>query len=403
MTYIGQYDGEVRGSMLVAGDNIRFESADRPDAVGLVPIIDSGGTLALRYIPDQDTWYTNSSTVDVPLTSTAQEIVNVSPAEDIAAADGSFRFSCGVSNAKNRALDVTISVKVNGTEVYSQDVTIPSSASNYNVVISGKLQNDRVAGDIFSVDMSGDTDLTVVGTQTASTIAVIKAAATVIRRDLEALSVTDPVIEQARIGDATGEVKLDKDGVHLVNNATVWKDMVGDLFSKKLYSAVGKVDYDWDQQAIVFQPGGDPSVRDDRVHYNIQVDHQYKVSPDSSTAITFKPHIHWFQFDTALQATFQLDYRVLRNGASLDSTAAWTSVTVTTNSGSDAFPFALDVGHDLFVQITHFPDINEVVGLSDTIQCRITRTDANVGNVLVFFADMHGEIDSLGSNEEMIK
>ena len=402
MGYISAYDGNVRGSLLIARDNIKFESADRPDAVGLVPIIDVGGTLALRYIPDQDTWYTNSSTVDVPLTSTAQEIVNVSPAEDIAAADGSFRFSCGVSNAKNQALDATISIKVNGTEIYSQDVTTPASASNYNVVISGKRQNDRVAGDVFSVDMSGSTSLTVVGTQTASTIAVIKAATTLSTAQVEQQTGL-PALTRVRVGDASGEVDIDADGVHLVNGATVWKDMVGDLFSKKLYSAVGNVDYDWDQHAIVFQPGGDPTNKNDRIHYNIQVDHQYKISPDATTVVTFKPHIHWFQFDTALQATFQLDYRVIRNGQSLDSTAIWTSITTTTNLGNEQFTFALDAGHDFFPQLTHFPDIQEVVGLSDTIQLRLTRIDANTGNVLVYFADIHGEIDSLGSKEEMTK
>ena len=32
--------------------------------------------------------------------------------------------------------------------------------------------------------------------------------------------------------------------------------MVGDLFGKRLSSTVGKVDYDWDNNAIKFQSGG---------------------------------------------------------------------------------------------------------------------------------------------------
>ena len=43
--------------------------------------------------------------------------------------------------------------------------------------------------------------------------------------DVQALSVSAPVLDSARIGTATGEVDIDEDGVELIGGAVVWDDM----------------------------------------------------------------------------------------------------------------------------------------------------------------------------------
>ena len=78
-------------------------------------------------------------------------------------------------------------------------------------------------------------------------------------------------------------------------DATSWKDMVADLFGRNLNSASGKVDYDWDVNAIGFQSGGLITNVADRVQGNLELNHEFKVG----SAITFKPHVHWFQEVTA--------------------------------------------------------------------------------------------------------
>ena len=59
-----------------------------------------------------------------------------------------------------------------------------------------------------------------------------------------------------------------------VGNATSWKDMVMDVFSKKLNSNVGKVDYDWDNNSLKFQSGGLITDVKDRVQGNQEINHE---------------------------------------------------------------------------------------------------------------------------------
>jgi hypothetical protein len=42
-------------------------------------------------------------------------------------------------------------------------------------------------------------------------------------------------------------------------------------------------------------------------------------------------------------------------------------------------------------------------GISDTLQFQVTRSDANAGDIAVTFFDLHGKVDSDGSNNETSK
>ena len=70
--------------------------------------------------------------------------------------------------------------------------------------------------------------------------------------------------------------------------ATTWKDMVMDIAGRRLYSAVGTVDYNYTENAIDFGSGGTITDINDIVNGNQQINHEFKVG----TSITFYPHIH---------------------------------------------------------------------------------------------------------------
>ncbi len=187
--------------------------------------------------------------------------------------------------------------------------------------------------------------------------------------------------------------EINTDGTQrLRGDSTAWKDMVADLFGKRLNSTVGKVDYDWDENAIKFQSGGSISNINDRISGNQQINHEFKVGTD----ITFKPHIHWFQED-GTKFILTLKYRLQRNGFA--KTEDWTTVTSTMNEDNDIFEYSTGT----LDQLTRFPDITVTCGISDTIQFQIARTDSLGGDMLVYFFDLHGEVDSSGSEEEISK
>ncbi|MBW2596375.1 MAG: hypothetical protein JRC93_10450 [Deltaproteobacteria bacterium] len=94
-------------------------------------------------------------------------------------------------------------------------------------------------------------------------------------------------------------------------------------------------------------------------------------------------------------------YRVQRNG--YEKVTNWTEITCEVGAGGDdIFDFtALYSG--TYNQISAFDDIEIDCGISDTIQIQIARTDSESGDMSVTFFDLHGEIDSLGSEAEFTK
>lgn len=207
--------------------------------------------------------------------------------------------------------------------------------------------------------------------------------------------------ETLKVGDVAGGdyAEVRADGTHRLNgDATAWKDMVGDLYGKRLASVIGKVDYDDDENSIVFQSGGDITKSDDRVCSNLQINHDFRVG----SGITFKPHVHFFQevvSGVVVPFVLTMQYRLQRNGQT--KTTAWTTVTLTAGV-DDVFDFTSEVD-GTYNQITRFPAIVVDCNVSDTIQLQVARTDTETGDMLVYFMDMHGEVDSFGSDEEITK
>lgn len=204
-----------------------------------------------------------------------------------------------------------------------------------------------------------------------------------------------------KIGDIAGGnyFEIESDGTpYLRGNAKVWHDMVGDLFGKRLNGTTGKVDYDWAENAIKFQAGGSISNIVDRVGANLEIDHDMLVG----SGVIFRPHIHWFQdIVSGASAPFVLtmEYRLQRNGYA--KTTAWTTTTLTVGTSENVFDFSSSAD-GTYNQITKFPEIVVECGLSDTFQFRMARTDSEAGNMLVYFMDLHGQRQGLGSAEEYV-
>ena len=197
----------------------------------------------------------------------------------------------------------------------------------------------------------------------------------------------------------TNYTEVRADGTQrLVGTATAWKDIVGDLFGKRLANTSGRVDYDFDENAIKFQNSGSISTANDRVGANLEINHELKVG----TSITFKPHIHWFQVVTSGAVTafvLTMRYRIQRNN--YEKVTAWTTVTLTAGT-DDIFDFTGEAD-GTYNQLTEFPDIVADCGVSDTIQFQMARTDALAGDMYVYFMDIHGMVDSFGSDEVIAK
>lgn len=191
-----------------------------------------------------------------------------------------------------------------------------------------------------------------------------------------------------------------RDNGHYRSLGNSWKDMIMDLFGRQLTSTAGKVDYDFDENCMVFEPGGVITNANDRVCGNQEINHEFKVG----TNITFYAHLHWWQqvtSNTVKPIVFTARYRLQRNNTA--KTTAWTTITANAGAGGDdVFDFTAQA-NGLYNQITRFDPITITCGISDTLQIQMTRTDAQTGNVSVTFFDIHGQVDSDGSDNELSK
>jgi len=193
-------------------------------------------------------------------------------------------------------------------------------------------------------------------------------------------------------GDATDNVDINKtQGLRYKGTSTVWKDMIGDLFGKRLLSTAGKVDYDFANNCIDFASGGSIGTANDRIGANVEINHEMMVG----SSIVFYPHIHWFQ---------EVVTHTPRNSYGINlTTPAWNTLTMT--NGSDSIFDTTNLsGEEYMGQITRSnAPITVDCGLSDTFQFQVARTDSLGGTMKVFFLDEHGAVDSDGSDEEITK
>jgi hypothetical protein len=185
-----------------------------------------------------------------------------------------------------------------------------------------------------------------------------------------------------------GQVEF-QDNVTLTGDGTVWDDIQNALIGSRLSSPSGTVDYNYAENSVTFQPGGAIATEADRVALSIQLPHQIKLGS------TMKFHLHFEQADATVR-TFTYRYRIQTQGEA--KVTDWTSGTATTDNAVFAYASGT-INNILPVASIVLPS----TGISQVVQIQFTRTDSELGDVDLTFADAHIEKDSFGSNTEYTK
>ena len=165
---------------IVVGDNLIMAKADDPAAKGLVMTIGDNGQVVGRIITDSANdveWYAETTT-DIHFDANeVKDLVSVTVDEDIAATEGVFQFYCKIDNNGRREADVTLNFKVNGQVVGTKQFPIAGTVIGYPATFWGRFGSDRVSGDEFTVEMTCDKELTVVGSIVPVALKIIKTPA----------------------------------------------------------------------------------------------------------------------------------------------------------------------------------------------------------------------------------
>ncbi len=100
-----------------------------------------------------------------------------------------------------------------------------------------------------------------------------------------------------------------------------------------------------------------------------------------------------------------MKYRLQRN--SFEATGSWTTITCVTGNANqggangDVWDFSGE-SNGTYNQISRFSPMVVDCNVSDTFQIKVTKTGTG-GDALVYFFDLHGKINSFGSDEEIAK
>lgn len=198
-----------------------------------------------------------------------------------------------------------------------------------------------------------------------------------------------------RIGNQDNYTEFEPDGtMKMVGNATVYDDLLGDVTGVKT-TGTG-VSINATQSSLDYTTAANLS---DYAYFNYQISHKWKIGS------SIFPHIHFEQNNNAVP-NWLIQYRWQKQGQ--EKTTSWTNLKCTT--------LAFTYTSGTLNQIAYSTAISAPVdsGLSDIIQIRILRDNANTSGVFsgadaysgwasITSVDMHYEIDTLGSRSEYSK
>jgi len=199
-------------------------------------------------------------------------------------------------------------------------------------------------------------------------------------RNIEAL--TEPLY----IGNGINRTKIDVDGTITLEEAAKVIDLMPVLFIGASIQPPGnKVTYDYDENCILFEPGGDISLGTDRIiaHF-ILYPNQGQVANGIALILRFKQ-------TNSDNTEFKIQYRIQPDGGGAAVTS-WTTLTADVNTnGVYTYTSGTIIQHIKFSTISLAG-----VGTAPTIDMRLARSDAIAGDKCVNVAYMQYVIDKLG-------
>ena len=110
----------------------------------------------------------------------------------------------------------------------------------------------------------------------------------------------DPIPAPVRIGTESNHTEFEADGtMQAVGDATTYRDELQSLVGQRLFSAAGRIDYNYAEGAVTFQNNADTT---DYVTMNVQLNHDWNLGS------AIEPHLHWWQI-SANVPNWLLQYR----------------------------------------------------------------------------------------------
>lgn len=196
---------------------------------------------------------------------------------------------------------------------------------------------------------------------------------------------------------STGTTTIEQNGTTVnTGTALTWVDSLHPLIGQRLFSAAGRIDYNYDEVAVKFQ--SNCRYPDDFMCILAQINHDWAVETDITG------HMHWIQ-DSAAVPNWLIRYRWHENG---ETTPAWINVALTNSIYTYVAGTILQI-HDGMVA-----DATGIITVSNLIDIKIYRDVTNASGLFVGAEgapadqlakefDLHYLVDMSGSRAEYDK
>ena len=197
-------------------------------------------------------------------------------------------------------------------------------------------------------------------------------------------------------------IMITGDTLRQMNSAITYDDLLGSAMNWESGGwGSSYIEKNYDDNTVDFAASGDLSDSTKRASFNVQLYHKMV----QGTNAYFQMHWHWLQSDTT-EFTFACQYRKVKKpaNAGLDGVeiGSWTTLSaVTTNTTNNFFTYATGT---TIHQVCEWDEIDITdMHVSDILQFRVARTDANSGDMQVLYLDAHYAIDMAGSLYKWVK
>jgi len=184
-------------------------------------------------------------------------------------------------------------------------------------------------------------------------------------------------------GSGANRTKINIDGeIELEGTARVVHEIEFSLLGAKLDLPAGKVSYDYDENCLIFNPSGNIGTQADRVIGNLLLRHDVDLTEGLTPVVRYKQ-------TTSNNTEFKMQFRIQAGGDAPEST--WTEITADYTSNATFTYTSSDI-----VQEIRFATIPITHAHGSIIQGRMTRSDANTGDIDACFIGLEYIKNTLG-------
>jgi len=175
-----------------------------PEDAGIFLRANDEGLVYGHRVPSQDIEWVAQNVNSLTITSTPQQILSITIDDDLTPEKGSWVLTGRIDNSSKRDKDLTITIKVDGSVVRQNTVTIEKDTTGFPLTSWGGISNTVPAGSEVILELSCTSDVELRGDLTPTAIKLVEAQVAPITKFIQVNTNLGSGISRGEIESAVG-------------------------------------------------------------------------------------------------------------------------------------------------------------------------------------------------------